>query len=512
MAANLETAIRKIKDTTQDIGKNIYDHINIPPKNTWKCLLNDDDIKQYEQLVIKKKYPYLDFKDVEIKLNPNKNIRHNLRDVSNFNEPNSCDTNEESMNVEIFNRGVQSMELQCKVQNYDWGKLGADSMVAKLVASANSSYDIDSSKPYAELWMGTHPNGPSIIIDRGVALSEYLKTNVDAIGPEVRRKFDVSVPFLLKVLSVRKALSIQAHPTKEHAEDLHKNFPDLYKDPNHKPELAIALTHFEGLCGFRPLSEIKTFLMKLPELTDILSEDSVNALLAHNAVNDSTSLLKDVFQSLMTCDKNKISNSLESLLQRLETEDESTQSLLLYPLLKQLHADFPGDVGCFAPYFMNYMQLRPGQAIFLKPNLPHAYLSGDCVECMACSDNVVRAGLTPKHIDVPTLIGMLDYTSYKPSEMLFTPQMEDENSCIWRPPVPDFAVVKIKVENGDSYNTIVRSSPSILIVISGSGEVCDTEPIAAKPGVVIFLKASRQLTFTPAPNSHIEAYQAICNV
>lgn len=106
------------------------------------------------------------------------------------------------------------MELQCKVQNYEWGKLGTDSTVAKLFSSANPDVTIDSGKPYAELWMGTHPNGPSIIIERNILLSEYLKDNHDAVGPDVKKKFGITVPFLLKVLSIRKALSIQAHPTK----------------------------------------------------------------------------------------------------------------------------------------------------------------------------------------------------------------------------------------------------------------------------------------------------------
>lgn len=106
------------------------------------------------------------------------------------------------------------MELQCTVQNYEWGKLGTDSTVAKLLSSANNNVSIDSSKPYAELWMGTHPNGPALIIDRNVLLGDYIKDNLDAIGPVVKKQFGVSVPFLLKILSIRKALSIQAHPNK----------------------------------------------------------------------------------------------------------------------------------------------------------------------------------------------------------------------------------------------------------------------------------------------------------
>lgn len=404
------------------------------------------------------------------------------------------------------------MELQCSVQNYDWGKLGCDSTVAKLLSCANPNVSIDPTKPYAELWMGTHPNGPAIITERDVLLSEYIKENLDAIGPIVKERFGVAIPFLLKVLSIRKALSVQAHPKKEHAEELHRQFPDMYKDPNHKPELAIALTPFEALCGFRSLTQIKGFLQKLPELVNMLSKESVNNLLAHQDQGGNNSVLKPVFNSLMKCDQSIVASNLLSLLDRLDKEDEATQVSLLYPLLKRLHSDFPGDVGCLAPYFMNYIILQPGQAIFLKPNLLHAYLSGDCVECMACSDNVVRAGLTPKHIDVPTLIEMVDYSSYEPHELLFNPELENANSCIWRPPVQDFAVVKIKVEDGDFFNTVNRPSPSILIVTAGSGNVCDTEPIQARPGTVIFLKASRQLTITPDEGTHLEIYQAICNV
>lgn len=106
------------------------------------------------------------------------------------------------------------MELKCKVQNYEWGRLGKESTVAKLLSSADQMEAIDPSKPYAELWIGTHPNGPALITERDVLLSEYIKDNVDAIGPAVRKHFGVAVPFLLKVLSVRKALSIQAHPKK----------------------------------------------------------------------------------------------------------------------------------------------------------------------------------------------------------------------------------------------------------------------------------------------------------
>lgn len=143
------------------------------------------------------------------------------------------------------------MELTCAVQNYAWGKSGNASEVALLQSSANSDFKIDESKPYAELWMGTHPNGPSVLTGSGRSLKEHISDNKSFLGEESRAKFGDDLPFLFKVLSVGKALSIQAHPDIELAKKLHAERPDVYKDPNHKPEMAIALTKFEGLCGFR---------------------------------------------------------------------------------------------------------------------------------------------------------------------------------------------------------------------------------------------------------------------
>ena len=149
------------------------------------------------------------------------------------------------------------MELQCQVQQYAWGKVGSKSLAAEFAANGRpDEFCVDGTAPYAELWMGTHPNGPSIVKGQG-SLAEYISKNPNMLGQDSRKKFGDNLPFLFKVLSVNKALSIQAHPDKKHAEELHKASPDIYKDANHKPEMAIALTDFEGLCGFRPLSQIQ---------------------------------------------------------------------------------------------------------------------------------------------------------------------------------------------------------------------------------------------------------------
>lgn len=172
------------------------------------------------------------------------------------------------------------MEIETAIQKYDWGKRGKDSLVAKLYQNLHQDFRIDDDVPYSELWMGTHPNGPSLVRVTGQPLSEYIAENPECLGKEARKAFGDQLPYLFKVLSINKALSIQVHPNKvtfhcivnyrlmwnyflliqKHAEELHAQFPDIYKDPNHKPEMAIALTKMEALCGFRPISEIKSFV------------------------------------------------------------------------------------------------------------------------------------------------------------------------------------------------------------------------------------------------------------
>ncbi|GAA51973.1 mannose-6-phosphate isomerase [Clonorchis sinensis] len=144
---------------------------------------------------------------------------------------------------------------------YEWGKIGEESEVMQLAVSGRHTAGIDPSSPFAELWMGTHPSGPSVLREeQETYLSKYISEYPECLGSASREAFGMSLPFLFKVLSIRKALSIQAHPTKEHAQLLHRQRPDLYKDPNHKPELAIALSPFEALLAFRPSVEIAAFV------------------------------------------------------------------------------------------------------------------------------------------------------------------------------------------------------------------------------------------------------------
>merc|ERR1719230_945216 len=183
--------------------------------------------------------------------------------------------------------------LKCQVKTYAWGKLGDTSLVGVLASEGLEELELTLGVPYAELWMGTHPSGPSMVMLSSpwrtvTPLSEWIKLNPSLLGPPrthdgaqspklARRKSMLrmassSLPFLFKILSVRTALSIQAHPDKALARTLHARQPDMYKDDNHKPEMAVAITPFEALCSFQPAYSILENLRATPELVALIGD------------------------------------------------------------------------------------------------------------------------------------------------------------------------------------------------------------------------------------------------
>ncbi|XP_012386461.1 mannose-6-phosphate isomerase isoform X2 [Dasypus novemcinctus] len=374
--------------------------------------------------------------------------------------------------------------LACVVQQYSWGKMGSNSEVAQLLASSDPQARISEDKPYAELWMGTHRRGDSKILDNRIpqkTLSQWITENQDCLGSRVKDTFNGQLPFLFKVLSVETALSIQAHPNKELAEKLHRQAPEHYPDANHKPEIAIALTSFQGLCGFRPVEEIVTFLKSKSEKKVVVEQLNL--------------LVKRISQEVAA------GNKMENIYGEL---------------LLQLHHQYPGDIGCFAIYFLNLLNLQPGEAMFLEANVPHAYLKGDCVECMACSDNTVRAGLTPKFIDVPTLCEMLSYTPTPSKDRLFCPKQsqEDPYLFIYDPPVPDFTVMKIEVPGSvTEYEVLALDSASILLVVQGTVTASTPTAEATIPlqrGGVLFIGANEPVSLKLTVPKDLLIFRACC--
>ncbi|TKR71680.1 hypothetical protein L596_019237 [Steinernema carpocapsae] len=358
------------------------------------------------------------------------------------------------------------LRLSCCSQNYPWGKIGASSEVAKLALEP-----IDGSKPYAELWMGVHPNGPSKIRESGEPLQGFLQKNPEALGTHE----EGTLQFLFKVLSVNKALSVQSHPTKDQAKGLHAKDLKNYPDPNHKPEMAIALTDFQLLCGFREPAEIHANISGCPELQGLLKPEDVAQL---KVAGSEKAGLQVLFRTMMTSPVDTVASAVAQMAERLKQKSDRTA---LEDLLVRLSEEYPGDVGVFAPLWLNYFTLKSGESTFLGPNEPHAYLLGDCIECMACSDNTIRAGLTPKYKDVETLCTNLTYRTGGPPR--FQSKQLAEGIVEYAPPVPEFTVHEI---TAPAKRVPVVGAGSILIVVAGSAKIDGEE---AKPGFIFFLRA-----------------------
>lgn len=365
--------------------------------------------------------------------------------------------------------------LQPVVKDYAWGIRGMDSRVARYALVNNILKEgVDPDTPYAELWIGTHEKGPSILEDgNGTTLKEACGTDL---------------PFLFKVLSAGKALSIQAHPDKPTAAKLHKQNPTAYGDTNHKPEMAIALTPFEAMCGFRRLEEVALLLKKHPEFAACINQEAKLAVfLADDEISQKDALQK-LFSSFMNCDTRIANTNLKALLNRLQKEqssvhphphDEPAWERKCARAVLRLAQQFPNDVGAMSPFFLNYLLIAPGESFFMAANEPHAYVAGEIIECMACSDNVVRAGLTPKFKDTEALVKMLTYSMGGPSIDVGEPLVEDSRILRYTPPVPEFEVMVLNLEPGDTMEMIHPGVPAVMLVLEGSGQI---DGQAVRPG------------------------------
>uniref|UniRef100_A0A1A8K529 Mannose-6-phosphate isomerase n=2 Tax=Nothobranchius TaxID=28779 RepID=A0A1A8K529_NOTKU len=417
---------------------------------------------------------------------------------------------------------VRVFPLTCAVQNYAWGKFGLESTVARLVVGDDPLAVIEDNKPYAELWMGAHPKGDAQIKDNRIAqttLGQWIAHYPACLGSKVKDAFQGQLPFLFKVLSVNTALSIQAHPNKELAASLHAQFPEHYPDNNHKPEMAIALTRFQGLCGFRPVVEILSFLQQVPEFYALVGQEAAEEL--QSSMGDeirSSQALKKCFTRMMSCEKKVFVDELNELVKRVSEEGAAGKdtSSSNGELLLRLHSQYPGDIGCFSIYFLNYVVLEPGQAMFLGANEPHAYIHGDCIECMACSDNTVRAGLTRKYIDVNTLCEMLNYKPASASSKIFpgVPDPSDPYVTLYNSPVPDFKVIKIQVPPSvKDYCVAAVDSASILLVIEGDAIATSAaafSDLTMKRGSVLFVSANESLSLHITSQSGVTLFRACC--
>ncbi|KAM0880148.1 hypothetical protein ACQ4PT_033780 [Festuca glaucescens] len=407
------------------------------------------------------------------------------------------------------------LRLRCAVQHYEWGRHGDASLVARLAAANDPAFQIDPALPYAELWMGTHPTAPSVVLPAGEPLHDWLARNKDALGSAVKGG---DLPFLFKVLSVAKPLSIQAHPDKALAEELHGLRPDTYKDANHKPEMAIAITHFRALFGFVGIEELKDVIRTVPEVGGLIGHEDAGKLITvkeNHGDNDAKSILQSAFAKLMMASKETVSEAVNKLKDRLNDESKIRTLTEKEEVILSLERQYPEDVGVLAALLFNYVKLSPGEAIYIGANEPHAYLSGECIECMATSDNVVRAGLTPKYRDVKTLRDMLTYKQVFPEILRGVPVPAMEPYVRrYTPPTDEFEVDRCLLPPGEVVVMPPALSPSIFLVMTGEGEIqvdsiLDGEN--AKEGDVFFVPANTEVKLSASGHASMQLYRAGVN-
>ncbi|KAI9742150.1 MAG: Mannose-6-phosphate isomerase [Claussenomyces sp. TS43310] len=392
--------------------------------------------------------------------------------------------------------------------------------------------------------MGTHPSNPSSDLETKRTLLDLVQDNQALLSHDIGQKFGHKLPFLFKVLSIGKALSIQAHPNKRLAEQLHKKDSKNYPDDNHKPEMTIAITPFDGLCGFRPLEEISHFLSSVPSLRKVVGETETKAFqsavkgqeTSDNPADEekNKNALRQAFRALMESKEEDIERASKDLVDAAKREGEefaggggpSNGGKELADLVVRLNSQFPGDIGLFVLFFLNYVKLEVGEAMFLRADDIHAYLSGDIIECMAASDNVVRAGFTPKFKDVPTLIDMLTY-SYAPisaqkmdpvdypyATLNATAYSSGSKATLYDPPIEEFSVVKTDLKKKGAKATFEAiAGPSIFICTVGSGKI-SVGPKSEKinPGYVYFVGASAEVVLESDGEEEFTMFKAFCEL
>ena len=373
--------------------------------------------------------------------------------------------------------------LDNPVQNYAWGSM---SVIPDLLGVEPTG------EPVAELWLGAHPAAPSRVIgtDGERTLLELIDEQPEAmLGKTVGQRFG-QLPFLLKILAVARPLSLQAHPSLSQARAgfAAENAAGIpidsagrnYKDANHKPEQICALTDFEGFCGFRPVAETAGFLDALD--TPLLAGFRARLVAAGG--------LRDVVTDLLTRSPEGIARILDELVPAAERLAQAGGRWAAEAgWIVRLDGDYPGDHGAVMALLLNLVHLRPGQALFLHAGELHAYLHGVGVEVLANSDNVLRGGLTHKHIDVAALLGILEVAEDVIKPLDAVPAVGGES--IYPSSVADFRLTRLDLADAAVPVVLAEGTPRILLCTEGSATVTasDGESVRLPRGAGVFVAA-----------------------
>ncbi|WP_298884130.1 mannose-6-phosphate isomerase, class I [uncultured Polaribacter sp.] len=391
--------------------------------------------------------------------------------------------------------------IKGKVQNYDWG---GESYIPNLV-----SQEIKENETYAEYWLGAHLKAPSSIItaNEEISLDKFVENNpIENLGKTVDSNFG-KLPYLFKVLDVKKMLSIQVHPSIEAAIIGYEKENELgisltaknrnYKDKNHKPELMVALSDFWLLHGFLEASKLIKNLTDTPELNFLLDTFKNEGYLG-------------LYKKVMEYTQNEVNNVLKPLIDRIYPKylnNEFEKSTPEYWSAKSLVNKDSEDIdrGIFSIYFFNILNVSKGEAVFQDAGVPHAYLQGLNMELMANSDNVLRGGLTSKHIDVEELIKNTKFEETIP-EVLNGNKNLANGETVFKTKAKDFELSKIELSK-DIINNSTSSSIEILIALEGEATIINNdETLTINKGESVLIKANTN--YTVKTSTKVEIYKA----
>lgn len=377
------------------------------------------------------------------------------------------------------------------IQDYVWG---STTSMSELFGIAN-----DEGKPQAEMWMGAHPNGCSTVEKDGktTLLSDLVSANPEQVlGEKVYQRFGAELPYLLKILAAAKPLSIQVHPEKsraaagfarENGMGLAANAANRnYKDGNHKPELVYALTPYKAMNGFRVIEETVALFeqAEVPVLDDMVAELKANPDAEH---------LEVFFKSLLSMEGELKDKALDQLMTGIDAKGSGATAVteaaakFAFATIKDFAEEYPGDVGLFSPLMLNLIVLQPGEAMFLHAETPHAYLNGTGIEIMANSDNVLRAGLTPKYMDIPELVANTQFTPIQYKDLRTAPVVAGGTNQ-FPVPVDDFAIEVTDIDGQIVENKV--DSAEIILCLKGEVAItCHGQSLTLRPAESAFIEA-----------------------
>jgi mannose-6-phosphate isomerase len=353
------------------------------------------------------------------------------------------------------------------IRPYAWG--------SRTVLAALQGRDLPSDVPEAELWLGAHPGDPSTVTgpDGPVSLATFIEDNPKAqLGSEVREEFGARLPYLMKLLAAEAPLSLQAHPDAQHAkeafaaQEADPGAPKNYTDAYHKPEMLVALTPFEALCGFRSPEASADALegLGLPRLAPVIA-----------ALRTGPEGLREAVRALLTWP--------------VEDRPALVGAVREPAYAAELAAHYPGDPGVLVALLLNHVRLEPGEAIWMPAGNLHAYLKGAGVEIMAASDNVLRGGLTPKRVDVEELLRVLRF------EVLDDPILSGTEVApgvqTWRVPVREFVLYRVRLDGTRPPTSVPARGPRIVLGVAGEVYVAEGHgtPVGVRAGSAAFAPA-----------------------